>query len=840
MLRSRRVLRSQRLALHSLFFLSGAAALAYEVLWMRRFSVLLGATAPAVATALTAFFVGLGLGSYLLGRLAPRLRRPLVGFAALEIVTAVSALSVDPLLGAMQPVFAWFYDGSAGSPVLQITLRVGVAIVAVLVPATCMGGTLPVLAQLVASRAESLGVRAGGLYAVNTLGAAFGALAIPALLLPAFGATGALLAVVTISLLIAAGALMLARRPEAHAPEPAAVRTVRREKARPVRGGTLALAFVSGVITLGLEALATRAFALVHENSVYSFATVVAVFLAGLGGGAALARAALKRGIRARGLVAIGWASAGAWMVMLPALFVRTTGLDYIAGGGLLAHEARLAALVAAALLAPSVLLGLALPALMQEEGEATRQGGPAVGAILAANTTGAIVGPLLALFALAPAMGLWTAVSFLGAFSIACGAMSSRGAGRAAGRTLAAATAIATVAWLFVPPTSLPRMKLSGTDRLLDLHEGAFGSVAVVEHEGHRRIKLNNFYVLGGSAAAGDERLQGHIPLLLHPRPERVAFLGLGTGISLSAILFHPIREVLALELVPEVASAARDWFGEANLDVLADPRVSVRTEDARSYVGATRDRFDVVVGDLVVPWRRGESSLYTRDSFEAVRRVLAPGGLYCQWVPLYQISEAEFDSIAASFLDVFPSTTLWRGDFSAGQAAVALIGHTDPRGLEAALADTRSRALAATPDRSNPYLSDPAGLWLYFVGPLDPGEQHFRSAPRNRDASPWVELASPRLHLRIESGGATAFVGRSLKARLDSVRSLPLTGTAAASLQAEHLEWRDRGAEIWEASLLSFEGDNAGADRLGLAALARLPAAIQVAVLGTPVPEK
>jgi spermidine synthase len=636
-------------ALHSLFLLSGAAALAYEVLWMRRFSLLLGATAPATAAALTAFFAGLGLGSYLLGRLAPRLRRPLFVFAALEILTAVSALFVEPLLRAMQPVFAGLYDASAGSPVLQLTSRVGVAIAAVLVPATCMGGTLPVLAQLVAAKAESLGVRAGGLYAANTLGAALGALAIPALLLPALGAGGALVALMTTNVLIATGALILARRPDARAPDSTPVRTVRREPARPVRSGTLGLAFVSGAITLGLEALAARAFALVHENSVYSFATVVAVFLAGLAGGAALAGAALRRGIGARALVAIGWAGAGAWMVMLPALFVRITGLDYIAGGRLLGHEARLAVLVAAALLAPSVLLGLALPALMQEEGEATRQGGRAVGAVLAANTGGAILGPLLAVFALAPATGLWTAVSLLGALAIACAAISSRGAGRAAHRTLAAATAMSTVAWLIVPPNSLPRMKLAGTDRLLDLREGAFGSVAVVAHDGERRIKLNNFYVLGGSGAAGDERLQGHIPLLLHPRPDRVAFLGLGTGISLSAIRFHPIREALALELVPEVAAAARDWFGEANLAVLEDPRVRMRAEDARSYVAATGERFDVVVGDLVVPWRRGESSLYTRDSFEAVGRVLTPGGLYCLWIPLYQISVAEFDSIAA-----------------------------------------------------------------------------------------------------------------------------------------------------------------------------------------------
>ena len=117
---------------------------------------------------------------------------------------------------------------------------------------------------------------------------------------------------------------------------------------------------------------------------------------------------------------------------------------------------------------------------------------------------------------------------------------------------------------------------------------------------------------------------------------PAAGAILGANThAAGDSAIRFHPIGEALALELVPEVADAPRDWFGDANLDVLQDPRARLRSEDARSYVAVTHDRFDVVVGDLVVPWRRGESSLYTRESFDVVSRVLAPGGLYCQWVP-------------------------------------------------------------------------------------------------------------------------------------------------------------------------------------------------------------
>ena len=118
-----------------------------------------------------------------------------------------------------------------------------------------------------------------------------------------------------------------------------------------------------------------------------------------------------------------------------------------------------------------------------------------------------------------------------LGACSILGALIAARGAGQTIRKTVAAALVVAIVAFFVTAPASLPRLKLSGRDRLLHLSEGAFGSVAVVVHNGHRRIVLNNFYVLGGTHAAGDERLQGHIPLLLHPQPQRVAFLGLGTG---------------------------------------------------------------------------------------------------------------------------------------------------------------------------------------------------------------------------------------------------------------------------------------------------------------------
>jgi spermidine synthase len=519
-------------------------------------------------------------------------------------------------------------------------------------------------------------------------------------------------------------------------------------------------------------------------------------------------------------------------------MFVSISGLDYVTGANLWGSQAHVAGLAAAVLFVPTVLLGLALPSLMQQAGESAHAGGPAAGAILAANTAGAACGPLLGLFALAPALGLWTAMSVAGIAALSVATVAAAGASPATKRFLALASAAALLGLAASPPASLPRMKVSPADRVLDVRDGAFGTVGVIEHEGQRRLKLNNFYLLGGSMAAGDERLQGHIPLLLHRNPERVAFLGLGTGISLSAVRFHPVIEAKALELVPEVVASARAWFAEANLGVLSDPRVHIRSEDARSYLGVTGDRFDVVIGDLVVPWRRGESSLYTRESFESVRHVLAPGGLYCQWIPLYQLSESEFDSIAASFLDVFPRTTLWRGEFNAGQPSVALVGHLDSRGLDVSVADGRMRSLMVAPDRANPYLSHPAGLWLYFVGTLDPAEPRFQKAPRNRDGNPWIELSGPGSQLRIARGEGGALVGRSLSTRFNEWLALPLASEAISPFDEEHREWRRLGAQLFEASLRSFEGDDAAADRLGFAALGQLPPELQIAATGRTIP--
>ena len=107
---------------------------------------------------------------------------------------------------------------------------------------------------------------------------------------------------------------------------------------------------------------------------------------------------------------------------------------------------------------------------------------------------------------------------------------------------------------------------------------------------------------------------------------------------------------------------------------------RVRVVNEDGRNFLRASRDRFDLVIADLFIPWRSGVAYLSTPSITSKLRASrLAPGGLYVQWIPLYQTSDRELGIIARSMLEAFPRVTAWRGDFESDRPMIALIGHGD-----------------------------------------------------------------------------------------------------------------------------------------------------------------
>ncbi len=838
--------------LYLLIFASSAVELAYQVLWMRRFTLAFGATSTAGAISLAAIFLGLGLGNAVGGAWASKSPRPLRLFACMEVGMALGAALLEPILGLYDRLAPGLYPTLVASPATFFALQASLCFVAAGLPAFFMGGLLPVAGQaLTLPRGTSRPAGLRGLYAASLGGASLGTMLVPTVLLPHLGAAIGHAVLIGANLALALGAWRIggARQADLTA-SPVPVGT-RAQWPRAPSAGILSVAFVSGAATISLEVLWARMLSMIHENSAGSFAVVLSVFLLGLALGAGLARLLARPQRRANQLAGAAWLAAGVLTMVSPHLFeVATAGMAYLPGVSESGVATRGLLFVALAILLPGATLsGVLLPFLLERvAGRGSLTTGSALGRLLAANTAGAVLGPLVTAFMILPHLGLWWSLALLGAVLLSGGVAmtlglfpgiasgterSSRAAWTSPGIAIAS---VCLVLWL-ANPGDVPRARWNPKrgERLVGLVEGVHGTLAVIEDDRSRWITFNNHYTLGGTASTGDERQQAHLPLLLHPAPRTAAVLGMGSGITAGAALLHPLERLTVLEILPGAVIAARDYFAHANYNLVNDPRAEILVGDARAFIGKSGRKFDVIVGDLVTPWRPGESLLFSQEHFRAVKEALQPGGLYCQWLPSFQLTAAGFDIVAATFLDVFPNTTLWRGDFLPDQPALALIGtrdndsRLDPQAVEARLLE-----LAPRLDHTNPYLLDPEGLWLFLVGPLDPGDLRWRSARRNRDSRPWLEILTPLTQGSPGDEKHVPLVGYLLDRTLEAIRSHPLTGTWLGKLGPRELRDRDLGAALWRASLLAQEKNWEASERLARSALAQLPEKLQIAITG------
>ena len=488
------------------------------------------------------------------GRIASRAARPLAVYAAIEVGAALLALAVPLVFRVYDPIYASLYEDLIGRRELFVLLKFALAFVAMLPPAFLLGGTLPLLATAFVGDHGRLGRAGGTLYAVNTLGAAFGSAA-GVLALPEWiGVPGTYATAIALSLVAASGAFALARagvgaRLAAHAESEAVARAPR---------ALLAVAFASGFGTLALEVLLIQAIAQVLDHSIYSYGAVLVVVLLTLSIGASLAAASDGRIAPAR-LLGVALAGEALLLFVVPAATwaLHAAGFSGHLGGGFLA---------ATLLGGPPLLVGaLVLPLTFQlaSGGSVGRR----IGGLLAANTVGGILGSLAASFVLQGGLGLWLSIVAVG---LGYGAASLLAAGGARERGVRALVVAAGAALLFASnasPLRLPVVALERGDRLVDHAEGASGVVSVIDSAFGRRMKLNSHYTLEGAGRliAAKERA-GHLPLLLHPKPRRVAFVGSATGSTAGAAVLHPVEHIDLIEIVPEVHALAAKWFADTN----------------------------------------------------------------------------------------------------------------------------------------------------------------------------------------------------------------------------------------------------------------------------------
>ena len=420
-----------RALLAVLVFLSGAASLVYEVLWLKELGLLFGSTAYAASTTLAVFFLGLAVGGAVFGRLSPRLRSPLRTYAWLELGIAASAVAYFLLLAIYFRLYGSLYDALADRPAAFNTARMALATLALLPPAALMGGTLPVLGQYLVRRPDELGRIGSFLYAVNTLGAATGAFLAGFVLPLALGFDRAYLLAMAVNVAVAVLAWRLAasdEQPGTSRRDLPADNGLHRSRGRAPRGRPAAspaadascpawllatVACLSGAFALGLEVLWTRMFAQVLQNSVYTFSIILVVFLAALATGSAIANRLCRVRAAPGQVLWLLLTLSGLGVAVIPFGFHDLTGGlgTLVTGDGWLLYVFSIFANTALLLFVPAALLGSAFPYLLRAAEGSRGEPGAIIGRLNALNTGGAVIGSLTAGFVLLGSIGLWNSM---------------------------------------------------------------------------------------------------------------------------------------------------------------------------------------------------------------------------------------------------------------------------------------------------------------------------------------------------------------------------------------------------------------------------------------------
>ncbi len=742
---------------------SGFAALGYEIIWTRLCAPILGSETLGVLATLAGFFGGMALGAALWHRRAASGPDPLGLFVRLELGAAAFAVASPFLLHALGGAIpAWLGPdaGLADTPA-HVALAVAIAAVMMLPGTVCIGGTLAAVVEarrrVCVDDDDSRGI--ARLYAANTFGAVLGVLATVHLVIPAAGLGFGAAVLAAMGACAAVLAQRWARRvtiPAAPRPASAIVIDTSGDPDPDVREPMPLLVLLggAGLVGVGLEVAGVLVLSQVLENTIYTFANVLAVYLAGTAIGAwiwGLKGARWSHGrpatTAAALLIALGLATVLAAVAIVGAPEI----LDLIApkGAGYGSHLLAELAVAASVFVVPTMLMG----ALFSHVMGLVAPGG--IGRALAVNTAGGAIAPFI--------FGVWAPAALGyrdGFYLVAYGYLLVFGAFTWFRRfkpmhqialilAVVAATALGPRDLILGPAASEPGLDAEWT--VLASHQSAMGLVMVKERSDTagaavplRRLQIGRHFRMGGAMSFGERRM-GHLPLLLAPGATRALYLGVGTGATLGAVrAFSGLQHIDAVEIVPEVL-AELGKFDAINARVRDDDRVTFHAADARRFVAASPDRYDVIVADLFHPGQDGAGGLYSREHFERALAHLTDGGVFAQWLPVYQLDAETLAIIVCTFADVFPGSHAFLGIYNVQTPAVALVGR---RGGEPLAIDTDAlqRQLAA-PIYAELLMQDPRDLYASHL--LDGAgiDAVCGDAPLNTDLWPHVTLRAPRV---------------------------------------------------------------------------------------------
>ncbi len=703
------------------FVLSGVAALVYQTAWTRQFAIVFGTSELAVATVLAAYMGGLALGALLAEKFLPRVTRPVLTYAVLEVGIAASAIFAVPMLLKLADVAlqAMFGDqpappssDEAGTTLFYLLS----AFVALALPTTLMGATLPMLARYAVAEENQIGRRIGLLYAMNTAGAVLGALLTAFVLLPEFGLSGSIKVGAALNVAVFLLAWALAQRTPSMAPpkgysadapkvipKPAARHSLRQF---PGPAWVLPLMLLAGAVAFYQEVLWTRMLAHVVGSSIYAFGVMVASFLTGiaLGGGvgAALAKNRERAAVVLAGALIFAAVAAAVSYLLLERLLPDTGGL-MSNRQSILSVSVPLNTLFSGLLLLPMTFaIGMTYPLAVRVLARDIDDAAPASARVYSWNTVGAIVGSLAAGFVLIPVLRYEGAIRVAVWLSAALGVLALWTLVPVRRNVAIAMTVLACGVVLFMPDKPERLLVTSplnvGGGRILHYDVGRSASVVLLAQDGGFALRTNGLPEALMDTPGMLPRFSGEywlspLAVIARPNARDMLIVGFGGGVVVEGVP-PSVANIDVIELEPEVITANRQVSALRRRDPLADPRVNMILNDARGALRLTSRRYDAIVSQPSHPWTAGASHLYTREFMQLARDHLTPDGVFVQWMNVIFMDEALLRSLTATLIDVFPEVRVYHPDPN----TVVFLASAAPLDLEMQVART-GLPLRATP---------------------------------------------------------------------------------------------------------------------------------------------
>jgi spermidine synthase len=806
---------------YTLFFVSGACGLIYEVVWSRMMTLIFGRSVLAVGTVLAAFMLGLALGSYVLGKYADRHRNPLRLYAVYEIGAGVSALIASLLLIRITPLYVWVHATFGEIPVAFALVRFLIAFALLIVPTVLMGATLPILSRVIVKRLSHIGQELGLLYAINTIGAVAGSLAAGFYLISRFGMQGAVYTAVAGNLAVGTVAWFASNRAGAAGTAgPLTPAAPSAPAILPMHRLVLAAFALSGLTSFAYEIFWTRSLVFLLGNTTYAFTLMLTAFLLGiaLGGYAIRFLADIVRNpllLFAAIEVMIGVLSA----VALPLLFfvvrspvIHAFVVRFSGNLELLAVSNFVVSL--SLMLLPATLIGTTLPLMGRIVFSNLQSTGTTVGRIYAVNTLGNVLGALLPGLLIMPLMGIQKGILLMAALNIALGIVVALARWKHAAAAAAAATAAFLIFALALGRTAIsfqfPSEYQKARDEVLYYREGGLVTtkVWISAATGHKVISVDGINIGGTSDSDYKQQILAHLPKLLLRSYSSELTIGLGSGILMGESARHAaLKKIVCVEISKGVVEGSR-YFGVEDFNVLADSRSSIVVDDVIDFLETSKDRFDIISADEKTAGKYATNSFsYSKEYYALLRKHIAPGGLVIQWMPT-DLPHTQYTLAIRTFLDEFPHAHLWYFPPVAGftMTNTFLVGSNDP--LEIDPAGMR-RALETDPASFHGIrkygLTSAEAVLAHWVGDKDTLRRIIPAGPVNTFERPYYEFYSPADYAVPPNNRTLQNHAMLMLARREGAEAFMRKGTAApesgrlrSAIQAEDVFLEGQGVQL------------------------------------------